>query len=1078
MKLFYTDMTNHLTEKLSQLAFEESQRVKRVFYISPNSLSFEKEKAVLKHLPRKASLSILVTRFSQMARYFIYHHEQVKKGLDDIGLHMIFHRALSTFSDTDLVVYGKVKTDQAFIQELINLYKELQEANLSLSDLEKLPDEAKKNDLINIFYAVNQIIINEGYEHQTKLAQFRQLIETGSLDEQLSEVVIIIDGFTRFSADEEALIASLHERVSEIYIGTYASQKAMNRPYIEGNVYQSSVELLRHFATTYRVKPHYFFSEEGNVRMQGLVNRIESHFDYSELLVDLSDEDRNALEIWDVTSQKEEIEQVAISIRQLLFEGVRYKDILVLLGDVDSYHLQIGTIFQRYEIPYYFGKVEEMSSHPLVHLIESLERIKRYRFRTEDVLNLLKSGLYAHTNQTDMDYFESYLLFADIKGQVAFSREFSINNRTNYDLTGLNQLRERLLTPLIEFMQLRPQTGQSLLEKWLVFLENIDLSANMSRLSEGIGELEQEKEAEVWKAFCHLLEQFQQVFAKEVLTVEEFLNLLRVGIQASHYRIIPATVDVVNIKGYDLIEPYSAKYVFALGLNQGNFPKIAKGRGLLTDEEKELINATSGNLSQFHIVHQENIKKNHFMFLSLLHSATSHLVLSSARLYNEDEAQPSPYLKLLQSFGIPTIEKGGEAVLRTTDIGHYKGVLSRIIATEPKELDNIWTQEERTFWTVLVRYLKNKLEKEGLVIPTITHSVTSTPLATDTLHHLFPADQPLHMSASSLTDFYKNEYLYFIKHILKLKEMDSIKPDSRSHGNFLHRIFERITMDTRSIAFDKKMEEAIQQTRREKDFVSHYQVDAEGVFSEGVLLDIARASSYVLREESPVEVIANEAAFGKGEEEFLELEDGRLLKIIGKIDRLDRLQSTHSIGVVDYKSSSNQFHIDRFYNGLSPQLVTYLSSAHQVDGVHQTDSLFGAMYLHLLDPIVKLSDISSRDFILSEVYKSLVYKGIFVEEESQALNHLYSKTKASVYSKEELEILIKYNEQLYRQAANRIVSGHYAVNPYTRDGKSVEGEQLKAITGFEADRHLGQARRLTKHSKREEWLKLMKGEEG
>ncbi len=76
---------------------------------------------------------------------------------------------------------------------------------------------------------------------------------------------------------------------------------------------------------------------------------------------------------------------------------------LVLLGDVESYHLRIEQIFERYDIPFYLGKAESMSAHPLINLIESLERIKRYHFRSEDVMNLLKSGLYGRMAQADLD---------------------------------------------------------------------------------------------------------------------------------------------------------------------------------------------------------------------------------------------------------------------------------------------------------------------------------------------------------------------------------------------------------------------------------------------------------------------------------------------------------------------------------------------------------------------------------------------------------------------------------------------------------------------------------------------------
>ncbi|WP_153057527.1 hypothetical protein, partial [Streptococcus suis] len=71
--------------------------------------------------------------------------------------------------------------------------------------------------------------------------------------------------------------------------------------------------------------------------------------------------------------------------------------------------------------------------------------------------------------------------------------------------------------------------------------------------------------------------------------------------------------------------------------------------------------------------------------------------------------------------------------------------------------------------------------------------------------------------------------------------------------------------------------------------------------------------------------------------------------------------------------------------------------------------------------------------------------------------------------------LLNHNQELYKQAAMDILAGRFAINPYTKDGRSVAGEQLKAITGFEADRHMGMARRLVKEAKRQDWMERMKG---
>ena len=56
----------------------------------PNALSFEKERKVLEYLPQSASFEITVTRFTQMARYFILNTSNPKTQLDDTGLAIDF----------------------------------------------------------------------------------------------------------------------------------------------------------------------------------------------------------------------------------------------------------------------------------------------------------------------------------------------------------------------------------------------------------------------------------------------------------------------------------------------------------------------------------------------------------------------------------------------------------------------------------------------------------------------------------------------------------------------------------------------------------------------------------------------------------------------------------------------------------------------------------------------------------------------------------------------------------------------------------------------------------------------------
>lgn len=1070
MELLYTDIRYDMTEILVERATQAAKNGKRVFYIAPNSLSFEKEREVLERLSEQASFAITVTRFAQLARYFVLNSPNPKETLDDAGLAMIFYCALGQIDDKNLRVYARLKHNHQFISQLVELYKELQAAQLSVLDLELLHSKEKYDDLVTIFSQVEALLQKGQYDNHSKLAFLATQLKTGQLDKTLENVVLVIDGFTRFSAEEEELIRLLEERCAEIVIGTYLSKKAQRASFSTGNIYQASLDFIRDLASQYKVKPMYVESTwQGQEAFKEVSQLFESNHDFTASGEKISATAKGAVEIWECVNQQEEIEQVARAIRQKLHEGHRYKDMLVLLGDVDSYHLQIEQIFERYDIPFYLGKAESMSAHPLINLIESLERIKRYNFRSEDVMNLLKSGLYGRIAQADLDYFDKYIAYADIKGQKGFLTDFTASKGHSFNLERLNRIREKVMQPLATLVKARKQSGNSLLKKLFSFFTDISLTSNMERFSASLSEIEREKEEQVWKTFTSILQQFQTIFGDEKLTLDECLSLISNGLLQAEYRMVPATVDVVSVKYYNLVEPHSKPFVFAIGMTQSHFPKLAQNKSLVSDEERQLINEQKETGGHFDIVSREHIKKNHFTALSLFNAATSQLVLSQPQILNENEDDMSTYLRELIAMGVPFLAKGQTPFAAdSASIGTYKALLSRLVdfASDSPALYAELDKQEETFWSVLVRHLRQKLEKEGLRMPLLRDSVLTQSVSQEVMSARFPEEQALHLSSSALTTFYNNQYQYFLRYVLGLKEQDSIHPDARNHGTYLHRVFELVMKDQSAKPFDEKLERAITRTNSEETFQALYSSDAQGRYTLGVLEDIARATATIFNRPDVDNRIESE------EEQFeLVLSDNIIVN--GIIDRVDRL-SDDSYGVVDYKSSKQVFDIEAFFNGLSPQLVTYLSALQSRYNL-SLNQLFGAMYLHMQEPKLSLDKVASLEELQAKAHQEIVYRGLFLEEEKAHLANGNYKLD-TLFSAEELAIMLRYNEHLYQKAQDVIRSGRFLINPYTKDGKVVLGEQLKAITGFEADRHMPHSRRLyhlPRKEKRQGFLTLM-----
>ena len=451
MKLLYTDIRTSLTEILTKEAKGLVAQGKRVFYIAPNSLSFEKERAVLECLSQQASFAITVTRFAQMARYLILNDIPAKSSLDDIGLGMAFYKCLSEIDAKDLRIYGAIKQDSQFIQQLIEIFHEITTAKMSFLDLECLTDADKRSDLLLIFEKVTAYL-NQGQILQgSPLSNLIDAIEENKVSSDFSKLALVIDGFTRFSSEEEHLVDLLHRKGVEIIIGVYASKRAYNSSFSEGNLYQASVEFLRHLAFKYQTKAENACREHEKLDAFAKASKLlESAYDYSEISLKVDDEDRNDLQIWSCLTQKEELELVARSIRQKLHQDpeLSYKNFRILLGDVESYRLSLQTIFNQYQIPFYLGRSESMAHHPLTQFVESVGRLKRYNFRQEDLINLLRTGLYTDLSQEEIDSFEQYLRYLGIDGLSSFKQEFTKNHREKFDLDKLNELRVRVLNPL------------------------------------------------------------------------------------------------------------------------------------------------------------------------------------------------------------------------------------------------------------------------------------------------------------------------------------------------------------------------------------------------------------------------------------------------------------------------------------------------------------------------------------------------------------------------------------------------------------------------------------------------------
>ena len=144
----------------------------------------------------------------------------------------------------------------------------------------------------------------------------------------------------------------------------------------------------------------------------------------------------------------------------------------------------------------------------------------------------------------------------------------------------------------------------------------------------------------------------------------------------------------------------TAPYVYAIGLTQERFPKIAQNTSLLSEEERQQLNDATQEGAELQVVTSENLKKNRFVAVSLLNAATNQLVLSAPSLVNEMEDSVSPYLVELAKEPIAIEWTTKQAQASSDDIGTYRALLARVIELHQEEITSELSPEEASFWGV------------------------------------------------------------------------------------------------------------------------------------------------------------------------------------------------------------------------------------------------------------------------------------------------------------------------------------------------------------------------------------------
>ena len=650
-------------------------------------------------------------------------------------------------------------------------------------------------------------------------------------------------------------------------------------------------------------------------------------------------EDARGVRLYAAASPFDECEHAAAYIRRKVRdEGARYRDFVVCARDIEPYSATLAMAMARYDVPVFLAEKPDLLSRPPMALVTgALEAAQSY-FKYEDLFGCLKTGLTSLTRD-EVDKLENYVLTWNIRGG-AWERDWTehpdgyglpFDDRSRTQLAELNELRARAIAPFSALREaLKGENPASDCVRALYgFLLAVDAPGRMSARAaahEAAGRLQLADEyRQLWEILVSAMEQFAWVCGDTPLTAERFAQLFRLVLGEYDVGTIPVSLDRVTCGNIERACWENAKYVILLGVNDGLIPKAPSSASLLSDMDRDKLDALGVELKAYGA---ERLLMEQETLYRALACPTDELLLSwHLTDASGGETRPSYFVGTVQDLlpGVPFSAHQAETVR------------DRLQAERPAvELACAYLSGDRT---AAVRAAYDYYKDDERVHNAAAQKRGRGPLVSPhTIDGLY--GKSLNLTASRVDTFYSCRFAFFMQYGLKAKPRKAARFDALETGTFIHYVLEHALdalgkLEGGAAAADgqtvkRVCRAAVRQYVQEELGGLETKTARFRYLFQRLVRTVEQILDNVLEElrVSDFAPIDYEVDFSRGGDlPPVECADGDLsVSLSGKVDRVDGYIKNGRLylRVMDYKSGKKSFSLSDIWYGLNMQLIIYL----------------------------------------------------------------------------------------------------------------------------------------------------------
>lgn len=1017
------------SHELYQTVIKESAEHPEQNYIVlvPEQFTMQTQKDLVSMHPCRGIMNIDVLSFGRLA-YRVF--EETGGGnlpvLDDEGKNLILRKIASDQESQLQILRGNIKK-LGYISEVKSILSEFTQYDIGEEEIRKVMETAGPKS--RLYYKLQdiQVLYREFTEYLkkryiTKEELLDVLSREVSASEMLKNSTVVLDGFTGFTPVQNRLLLELMKCCRKICITVTIDER--ENPYAYSHPYQLFA-LSKHMVTgLVRIAKetgieildpiHLYEKPVIRFRNNPPMGFLEHNlFRYGEQHYE---EEQQAIAVHAARNPKEETMAVAGRIRNLVrVSGYRYREIGVIVSDMDIYGDYLKRAFATYEIPVFLDQKKNILMNPFVEYIRSLLGMAEQNFTYESVFRFLRTGLSGFTME-ETDALENYVIGLGIKGYKRWQERWirRLKGMKTEELDQMNHLRVRLVEKtdsLLYVLRQRKKTVADITEAIYEFMVREQLQLRLKKRENEFqeqGELALAREyAQVYRILIELFDKFVELLGEEPVNLTEYMKLLDAGLEEARVGVIPPSPDQVVAGDMERTRLKDIKALFLVGANDVCLPGKLMRTGLLSERDREYFRKEKLALSA---CGKEKAYIQKFYLYMNLTKPSEKLEIYYSKVSSDGKSIRPSYLiqeicRLYPKLQIIDEEETGFGQKEWTE---ELGVTEMIrgLCSIRCGVSNSWKELYGWYY----RQPNWDKKRKQLLEAGFYHYVPGI-LSKKAAVELY--GEAFENSITRAERFSTCAFAHFLNYGLRLCERQEYEFRAADLGNICHMALQKFS---EKVAEDKKKWTDLSED--EKDiYIEESVAYAVTDYGNDILYSSARNRYTIQRIRTVLErtvwALTRQLAAGDFEPSAYEMRFHG-----GKIDRIDTCKDGDQVyvKVLDYKTGSKTFDVVALYHGLQLQLMVYLDAAVQMTQRRYPGKEVipaGVFYYRIADPYVDKQD---KEQISDAILKELKPDGM-INRNDEVLNHLDHRMEG-----ESLAVPVKYNKNGSLSKTSKTVS--------------------------------------------------------